>query len=116
MIPAHEPTIDGAALVDALEAKLGVQLAGTPSAPTVANLHDVSAVYSGASTNERLVAVVFDSPAATVQLVGGNGVHHVSGVGQLLRHDNVVVIYQHDVGTLSRWNLVRSVVRAAPPV
>lgn len=116
-LTSREPVIDGAWLANALEVQLGVQVEEVPQAPMAGNLHNVRAVYSARSVNERLLAVVFDSAAATVQVLGvQGGGNRVPGLGRLFRHNNVVVIYQHDAGTVSRWNLVRTVVDAAPEV
>jgi len=113
-LPARAPVVDGPALAQTLQTRLGISLHEVPAPSTAANLHDVRAVYFGRSVNERLSAVVFDSAAATVQILGARGAHRLPAPGRLLTHNNVVVIYQHDAGTLSRLKLVQAALAATP--
>jgi hypothetical protein len=69
-------------------------------------MEDVEHTYSGRLRNERILLVIFDSAAATVQLTKGHRPPD-KDVDVVVRR-NAVVLYQHEPGTISRLARVRT--------
>jgi hypothetical protein len=81
--------------------------------PVVASaaLVNVSAVYTGESRTERLVAVVFDDSRATSQILGTGD--QSSTQPAVVQYRNAVLFYEHEPGTTSHLPDVRAAVRSA---
>jgi hypothetical protein len=90
----------------AVQAQLGVELYTAATVASVATLTDVDATYAATTASERLLVVVFDSREATVQLTGS-----ARSDGDLVVVRNVVAIYDHDRGTISRLSELRTALR-----
>lgn len=111
--PQGERLLSPTAVADRLQQALSVELTRVPKVSGIAAFPDVKATYAGRSSNERILVVVFDSAAATVQLVGERS---PPGTGiDALRHRNVVVLYQPDPGTLTRASDLASALRSVAP-
>lgn len=82
--------------------------------PVVSNsvMADVEQTYLGRSSDERLLVIVFDSAAATVQITGPRQTS-LAGVTAIARV-NAVVLYQHEDGTVNRANVIRSALARVP--
>ena len=102
-----EKFIAPAAARDAVQSALGEVLVETPLVSSVAALNDVTATYALRTTNERLLVVVFKTREASVQLTGPDAAHD----GGLVVNANVVALYEHDRGTISRLPALRSAMR-----
>ena len=106
-----ERTIEPASVRDAVQSRLGVTLAESSPVKTVATLSDVKATYVMKTSSERLLVVVFSTPAATKQFTGSSG----SSIGDLLVIHNVVAVYEHDRRGISRLEQLRSALRGLRP-
>ena len=101
-----ETVIAPEAVRDAVQSQLGVELYVAPTVAGVATLTDVDATYAATTASERILVVVFDSREATVQLTGS-----ARSDGALVVVRNVVAIYDHDRGTISRLSELRTALR-----
>lgn len=97
-------TADGAKVRSVLEARLGITLELTPKVVETPTLSNVRNVYSAQSASERILVVVFDSPAATRQILGEQG--RLDG-GEIVRHGNVTVLYTVRTGRANRAATIR---------
>lgn len=89
---------------EAVAAQLQAPLVERPSITTVASLTDVTATYVMQTSTERLLLVVFATPAATDQLTGAA----TPSTGDLVVVRNVVAVYERERGTVDRLADVRS--------
>jgi hypothetical protein len=105
-------TLDGPRVRSALEQRLGLALTEASQIIDTATLADVNHVYSARTSNERILAVVFDSEAATDQILGARGERPAVDV---VRRRNVVVLYTREPGTVSRLAALRSAIDAVSP-
>lgn len=110
----QEQVIEGLDMQASIERSLGLRLEEDLTPTSVANMHNVTAVYSARSANERIVAVVFDSADATVQFFGRPRPRFAPGRGVVLRRRNVVMVYHHQRGTISREAILRATLRGVP--
>jgi len=101
-----EMIISPAAARDALQSQLGDALPQTMPVD-VAALTDVGASYTLRADTERLLVVVFDSREATTQLTGDGA----RAGGDVVVVRNVVALYDHDRGTVSRLAELRAALR-----
>jgi len=96
------------AVREAVQSRLSVALTEASAPDSVAALTDVQISYALRTTNERLLVVVFDSNEATVQLTGAAR----SPDSDVVVVRNVVAVYDHDRGTISRLAQLRSALRS----
>lgn len=98
---ADDDMVTGPDLRSRLENTLHFRMEQLPRVRENTSMVDVRAVYSGRSTDGAVLAVVFESPKATGQILGG-----LAASGQrreVLTRDNVVVIVTpRDGGTSMR--------------
>jgi len=73
-------------------------------------LSDVRNVYSAQTSSERVLVVVFDSPAATRQILGGPD--RLSRP-EVVRRGNVTILYTVALNRPSRVEAVRRAVASA---
>ena len=92
---------------DAVQAGLGVALVETPPVSSVAALTDVAATYALRTSNERLLVVVFGTREASMQLTGPGPPRD----SEVVVNGNVVALYEHDRGTVSRLPELRAALR-----
>jgi len=91
----------------AVQSELDVALVEKAPVNTVASLTDVTGTYFLKTANERLLLVVFDSPAATKQMTGSAQ----RSTDDLLVIRNVVAVYEHHDAHPSRLSRLRSALR-----
>jgi hypothetical protein len=103
--------VEGERLEMELEERLDMPIKAQPPVVTSAALVNVRAVYTGESAGERLLAVVFDDPRATAQILGGS---ESSWEGQsVVRYRNAVVLYEHEPGMTGGIADLRGALRSA---
>lgn len=83
--------VGGERVRSAIATELGLALEPLPKIEVTSTLANVIDIYSAPAPNEGVLVVVFDSAAATVQILGDNA--GVPG-GHVLRRENVVVLYR----------------------
>jgi hypothetical protein len=105
--------IDAARVRQVLERRLRVPLTERPPLDVSPGMANVEATYEGQAGGHVLLVVVFDSKDATVQVARGAG-ESFGGSGQVLRRDNVVVLYTHRRGTADRGREVAAALAASP--
>lgn len=88
------PTLEAKSVANRITSSTGISLKRAPGAD-VGNMSNVVAIYHGSNSRQTVSVVIFDSPRATVQIVGvprprdpGNRKSKVIVV------DNVVVLYR----------------------
>jgi hypothetical protein len=99
-----ETIIAPTAVREAVQSRLGDALSETRPVDSVATLTDVSAIYALRTPGEHLLLVVFNSREATVQLTGAARPSHP----ELVVVRNVVAVYDHDRGAVSRMAQLRA--------
>jgi hypothetical protein len=105
--------ISGPPLAREIERSLDVPLARVPRVESTSVMFNVVQTYSGTSANERLLVLVFDSAAATVQITASRSARGRDMA--VIARKNAVVLYQHKNGTASRATTIRSaLVRILP--
>jgi hypothetical protein len=102
---ATETVIAPTAVREAVQSRLGDALSETRPVDSVATLTDVAAIYALRTPGEHLLLVVFNSREATVQLTGAARPSHP----ELVVVRNVVAVYDHDRGAVSRMAQLRAV-------
>jgi hypothetical protein len=105
-LPGNETLLAGPPLAQEIGGRLGIPLKKTPGLDSTAVMANVEATYSGRSTNERILLVVFDSSAATVQLTRRQ--RRRDGNVDVVVRRNAVVLYEHERGTISRLAQIRA--------
>jgi hypothetical protein len=104
----RERLMDAASVRQRLERGLDIRLSSVPPVATAAGMANVDATYSGHLAGQRLLVVVFDSEHAPVQIArprrASFGVN-----GRVIKWRNVVVLYDHELGTPNRAPLVSAV-------
>lgn len=105
-----EPTVDGRRVRSAIEQHLGVALKPVPKVVQTATLSNVVDIYSAWTSSERILVVVFDSPAATSQVVGK---HARMPGSDVLRRGNVAVVYTRTPRRGSRVSELRQAIADA---
>jgi hypothetical protein len=100
----RERTIPAADARQAVQAQLGVALTETAPVSVLPTLTDVEATYTMKSPDEELLLLVFSTPDATVQFTGPGTKRTPAAI--VVR--NVVAVYEHRPGTVSRRAQVRA--------
>lgn len=103
-------TADSPHVRSAIEERLGVALKPVPKVVQTATLSNVVDIYSARTTSERILVVIFDSPAATTQVVGEQARMPGSDV---LRRGNVAVVYTRTPRRESRVGELRQAIADA---
>lgn len=99
-------TLPPRSVADEVEGVTGVPLARVKSTDA-ANMANVVATYQGSGRRQTVLVVVFDSPRATVQLVGRAGGRFRGEVaGRVIVQRNVAVFYRSASGS-SRADEIR---------
>jgi hypothetical protein len=113
-LPSGEQLVDGSDVAGSVQQQLQIPLAKTERVDSTAVLVNVRDVYTGQSSNETVMIVDFNTAAATVQLTSGRTAGRPEPA--LITRDNVVVLYRHEPGTISRLRELRTAVdHVAPP-
>jgi hypothetical protein len=108
---ADEPEVTTDGLKAELESRLSMPVRAQAPVLTSAALVNVDAVYTGESRTESLLAVVFDDPRATSQILGTGDPSSTQPA--VVRYRNAVLFYEHEPGTTSHLPDVRAAVRSA---
>jgi hypothetical protein len=107
MLPEDERRIDSQVVERELERELGLQLRSSSPPPVSTTLANLETSYEGEGSRERVLVLVFDTPAATAQVTGEGGVRNV-GSAQLIRKGNIVVLYNRPDGEGGRRGRISS--------
>jgi len=108
-----ERLLDGSDVAGTVERELQIPLARSDPVDSTAVLANVRDVYTGRSSNETVMIVDFDSTAATVQLAPERADR--SPEPSHVTRDNIVVLYRHEPGTISRWRELRAALAHVRP-
>lgn len=102
--------VDGSRVRAAVEKELGTRFVAVPNVMETATLSNVLDIYSTGIASERILIVVFDTPAATGQIVGDRG--RIQDT-EVIRRGNVVILYTPAVAAPPRTDdLRRALARA----
>ena len=113
-LPSGERLLDGSEVADRVQRELQVPLAKVEPVESTAVLANVRDVYTGRSSHETVLIVDFNSAAATVQLTSGRAAA-LSGIPHVKR-DNIVILYRHEPGTISRFRKLQAALgHVGPP-
>ncbi len=114
-LPSGEPLLDGSDVAGSIQRELGIPLAKTEPVESTAVLANVRDVYTGRSSNETVTIVDFNSADATVQLTSDRTGSARPEPLHATR-DNIVVLYRHEPGTISRFRELRTALdQLGPP-
>lgn len=115
VLPEREPLISGPRLAAEIERALALEVTEVPPVQNTSAVANVDQTYSAASKGERVLAIVFDSKAATSQISGRRPVPGMEGAA-VLRRLNGVILYYVDPGIPSRLGPLReALARASGP-
>ena len=113
-LPSGERLLDGSEVAGTVQQELQIPLAKIEPVESTAVLANVRDVFTGRSANETVMIVDFNTAAATVQLTSDRGSGRPEP-SQITR-DNIVVLYRHDPGTISRFRELRTALdHVGPP-
>ncbi len=112
-LPSGERLLDGSDVAGTVQQELQIPLAKVEPVGSTAVLANVREVFAGQSTNETVMMVDFNTAAATVQLTSSRAVAQPE-LSHITR-DNIVVVYRHEPGTMSRFRNLRTALDHVEP-